>query len=113
MSDEQRLRDFAPGDLTDGKERGDWKTGYSEREAQHAILVEAAYVVVLLFGMPILILLIWLKIPRLWFPIDETQYKVLARYAYAWLAGTFGGTLFDMKWLYHSVAKQLWHLDRR
>lgn len=24
-----------------------------------------------------------------------------------------GGTLFDIKWLYHSVARQIWHMDRR
>jgi hypothetical protein len=28
-------------------------------------------------------------------------------------AGLLGGTLFGLKWLYHSVAKGMWHLDRR
>lgn len=113
MNDEKRLIGFAPDDLTNGRKCLDWKTRYSDREAQRAILLEAAYVVVLLFGTPVLILLIWLEIPRPWLSIDQTQYKVFAGYAYAWLGGTFGGTLFDTKWLYHSVAKQLWHLDRR
>ena len=31
----------------------------------------------------------------------------------AWLAGMLGGTLFDIKWLYHTVARQLWNMDRR
>ena len=24
-----------------------------------------------------------------------------------------GGTIFDIKWLYHTVARQMWHMDRR
>lgn len=27
--------------------------------------------------------------------------------------GLIGGTMFVLKWLYHSVAKMLWHADRR
>ena len=38
---------------------------------------------------------------------------MLLVYSLAWLGGTFGGTMFDIKWLYHSVAKQIWHQDRR
>lgn len=113
MNDEKPAPGFAPDDLTDGRERLDWKTRYPDKEAKRAILLEAIYVTLLLFGIPILILLIWLKIPRIWLQIEEAQYKVLMTYAFAWLGGTFGGTLFDMKWLYHSVAKQIWHRDRR
>lgn len=46
-----------------------------------------------------------------WYPFgraDATQY---------WTAtaggGLAGGTIFALKWLYHSVAKKLWHVDRR
>jgi hypothetical protein len=35
------------------------------------------------------------------------------KYALSWGAGTLGGTLFAIKWLYHTVARQLWHMDRR
>ena len=39
--------------------------------------------------------------------------KLVHQCLLAWLAGTFGGTLFAIKWLYHSVAKKMWHEDRR
>lgn len=29
-----------------------------------------------------------------------------------WVAGLLGGTVFALKWLYHSVAKGLWNQDR-
>lgn len=28
------------------------------------------------------------------------------------LAGFIGGAVFDLKWMYHSVAKGIWHVDR-
>jgi hypothetical protein len=31
----------------------------------------------------------------------------------AYLGGSLGGTMFAMKWLYHSVAKHTWNADRR
>jgi hypothetical protein len=39
--------------------------------------------------------------------------RLLADGALAFGAGMVGGTLFGLKWLYHSVAKGIWHLDRR
>jgi hypothetical protein len=33
--------------------------------------------------------------------------------ALGFCAGLLGGTTFDVKWWYHSIAKGLWHLDRR
>jgi hypothetical protein len=58
-------------------------------------------------------LLVWLELPQRQFQLTELQYATITRYALAWLGGTLGGTLFSIKWLYHVVAKQLWHLDRR
>jgi hypothetical protein len=31
----------------------------------------------------------------------------------AWVAGTLGGCSFSIKWMYHIVARRLWHEDRR
>jgi len=51
--------------------------------------------------------------PNLLLKLSEERYATLALYGYAWLGGSLGGTLFDLKWLYHSVAKGVWHVERR
>lgn len=104
---------FAPDDPTDGRKQGDWKTRYPDKECQLNIRKEAIYIGVLLFLTPILMLILWMRFPTYWFIIDEYHYEIILRYSIAWLGGTLGGTLFDIKWLYHSVARNLWNVDRR
>lgn len=58
-------------------------------------------------------LLLWLRFPYILWHLSDQEHRTLMRYGFAWLGGTLGGVLFAMKWLYHSVAKQMWHLDRR
>lgn len=113
MSQSEEVPDFAPSDPTDGRNLLQWKSKYADPEARKAIRVEASYLAVLLFSMPAAMLLLWLDLPKTWFHIPEEKYPTIARYGIAWLGGTLGGTLFDVKWLYHSVARSLWHLDRR
>jgi hypothetical protein len=104
---------FAPTDPTDGRKLLEWRSKYSESGAKWGIWIEAAYLAVLLLGIPIAILLIWLDYPKNWFGLCDQNYKPVMKYGIAWLSGVLGGTLFDVKWLYHSVARQLWHSDRR
>jgi hypothetical protein len=103
---------FAPRNPTDGRKRGDWQSRYSP-EAIKEIRLEVACVVPFLFVVPILLFLVWHGTPKTWFGIDDAQYATPKRFCYAWLGGTLGGTLFDLKWLIHSVAKGIWNLDRR
>ena len=97
---------YAPANPTDGRKPGSWKTRYP-LEANKKINIEALYVGLLLIFVPMLILLIhqdffgYIKI-----------IPVIKKYSYAWLGGTLGGILFSIKWLYHSVAKDLWNADR-
>ena len=58
-------------------------------------------------------LILWLDGPKTWFGIPETKYGAIVKYGIAWLAGTLGGTLFSLKWLYHAVAHGIWNIDRR
>ncbi len=58
-------------------------------------------------------LALWLDLPNKWMGLSQQKYGSVLKYGLAWLGGTLGGTLFDLKWLYHSIAKQWWHLDRR
>jgi hypothetical protein len=62
---------------------------------------------------PVLLLFLWLDYPKGWFGIPDAKYPAVWRFSVAWVGGTLGGTLFDLKWLYHSVAHGFWHLDRR
>ncbi len=105
--------DFAPANPTDGRKLGEWKSCYTDPAARRAIRVEACYLGALFFAAPISIVVLWLDGPKHWLSVSDEKYQVLFRYGLAWATGTFGGTLFDIKWLYHSVAKQTWHLDRR
>ena len=112
MPSDKPTTEFAPRDLTDGREPFDWEPRYP-KEARDQFRLEAAYVAGMLALVPLLLFVVWMGWPRSWLGLDEARYHVLTRYCYAWLGGTLGGTLFDLKWLYHSVAKGLWHVDRR
>jgi hypothetical protein len=105
--------DFAPADPTDGRQPLDWQSKYTDPSARLWIRIEATYVAFLLFLAPLLVLLLWLGPPQRWFQLSDQRYRTFFVYGLAWVGGTLGGTLFDIKWLYHSVAKQSWHLDRR
>ncbi|MCI0624736.1 MAG: hypothetical protein L0387_24340 [Acidobacteria bacterium] len=113
MKKTSQLDAFGQDDPTDNRGLGDWQSKYTDPLARRAIRVEAVYLAALLFVVPILMLVLWLGNPKGWLGIGEEQYGPVARYGLAWLAGVLGGTLFDLKWLYHSVARQRWHLDRR
>jgi hypothetical protein len=104
--------DFAPTDLTDGRKEDDWKSRYSDRWCRLQICAEAFYLVVLLYGSAFLILLVWLETPEDWLGISHNRYATFQVYAYAWLGGLLGGTLFAIKWLYHTVGKGFWNADR-
>jgi hypothetical protein len=103
---------FAPNDPTDGRKLYEWESKYSP-EAKRHIRVEAALTVGTLFAVPLVIGIIWHGAPKTWLGLDDQKYGTFARYCYAWLGGTLGGTLFDLKWLYHTVARGIWQLDRR
>jgi len=45
--------------------------------------------------------------------ITSKDYRIFLYYAFAWIGGTLGGTLFDIKWFYHCVAKDYWNEDRQ
>jgi hypothetical protein len=59
-------------------------------------------------------LLLLCQIPHaLWRTLGVGAGEAFTTYGLAWMAGTLGGTLYAIKWLYHVVARQLWNFDRR
>ena len=95
---------------TDDRKPLEWKTRY-EPDAQKQIYGEAIYLGILFFGMPVTIIALWLEVLKFGIPVE--RYTTLCHYGYAWLAGTFGGTMFSVKWLIHSVARAYWNRDRQ
>src|SRR5215475_993351 len=104
---------FAPEDLTDGRVKGNWQTRYNDPIAQRAIRVEVIYVIVITFLSPALIAIVVFGWPRGWLNLHRSTWLHVQHYSYAWLGGLLGGSLFSMKWMYHSVAKGTWNQDRR
>jgi len=102
---------FAPRDLTDGRLPGDWHSRYGSK-AWAWIAAEAVYLIVLLAAFVYSAVLVWLRYPATWWRLTPLESAIFTRYAYAWLGGTLGGVLFAMKWLYHSVGKAMWNIDR-
>lgn len=107
------IPNFSPADPLDGRKLGDWHSIYNHPEAKQGIKFDAIYIVSLLFLTLLCMVMLWLDCPKHWLGISDQKYAPLLKYGMAWLSGTLGGTLFDLKWLYHSVARKIWHLDRR
>lgn len=121
---------FAPSDLTDGREVGEWKSRYPD-DARRQIRAEAIYLGILLFVGPVLMALVCSERPAAWLGFEQINpenltanpnatssktivaFRPFARYVCAWLGGLLGGTVFSIKWLYHSVGKNIWNIDRR
>lgn len=104
---------FGGVDPTDNRRLLEWQTRYSDPEARRWILIEAAYLFLMLLLFLSASTLLWLEYPKSWFRISDQKYQPIFKYALAWLGGMLGGTLFGIKWLYHTVARQLWNMDRR
>ena len=104
---------FGQSDPTDNRERYDWKSRYDDPIAQKEIRSEWIYLAFLLFAFPAVMAIFWIGYPKRWLNLTDGQYRPVIKYVFAWISGSLGGVLFDLKWLYHSVARGLWHLDRR
>jgi hypothetical protein len=112
MRKKENASAFGQADPTDGREPLEWPSRY-DPAARKEIQLEAFYLGLLLFALPIAMVVLWLEYPKNWFHLSDQKYSPILKYGFAWAAGTLGGTLFDWKWLYHSVARQIWHMDRR
>jgi hypothetical protein len=108
-------------DITDGRKKDIWKSAYPP-EARKGIWGEMIYLGIIFIACVIGIFCIIYKIYVEPYPcpcvgtIDErtlSGWNLFLGYLGAWIAGTLGGCSFSIKWMYHVVAKRLWHEDRR
>lgn len=101
-------------DLTDGREKGDWKTRYDDENARKAINWEKKYLIILFISNLLISVLLGLLFNGyIIFSESFCKLNEFKIYCFAFLGGMLGGTVFSMKWLYHSVAKNTWNIDRR
>lgn len=95
----------------DGKKPGDWKTVYCGKSWAF-IVIESIYVSFLLIGAFALCFQTWNLNFNNTLLLTDSKYATLSPFIYCFSAGIIGGTLFAIKWLYHCVARQKWHIDR-
>lgn len=48
-----------------------------------------------------------------WAGLSEQSVAIARRYEWLSFGGLLGGVVYSAKWLYHSIAKGLWHEDRK
>lgn len=120
---EQRERFGPPGstslaELTDGRAAGEFRSTYPGL-AWAQIAAEFFYLTVVLLGA--MLGLFWLAKASLlgppheffpWLVGDPLPNGKLALWITVGLSGVCGGSVFSLKWLYHTVAKKRWHRDR-
>ena len=105
--------------MNDDRAIGDWNSRFCG-PAWRQIIIELIYLVVLLSLGSIALLDSALARPL---PAAGTSTYVsplfgldispgALKWIALWVAGLLGGTVFALKWLYHSVAKGLWNRDR-
>lgn len=105
-------------DYSDGRKLGEWNTKYPP-QARSCINTEACLLAIWLI---VLILFSGLSLAAASsrsstsIPIFSSDPQVLIidwRLIAIFLCGGVGGATFSIKWLIHSAAKGIWHLDRR
>lgn len=99
---------------TDERDRFEWESRYPQK-AKIAIRLDAVFVAAVLAITLASVLLTWRGTAFQWLAGDCTSCSrsTLERYAYFYLGGQLGGTLFGIKYLYNVVARGWWNIDRR
>lgn len=99
---------------TDERPKGSWESRYPPK-ARVSIRVDACYVAMVLLLTLVAVLLIWKgsAFQLLAGDCATCSKKTFNRYAYFYLGGQLGGTLFGLKYLYNVVARGWWNIDRR
>jgi len=95
----------------DGRQPGQWNTVYCIKSWKF-IIAESIYVSILLIFAFILCFFTWTAHLNNFISVSSNRYISIVPFIYCFSSGLIGGTLFAIKWLYHSVARQKWHIDR-
>ena len=117
--EDQKTGAWAPSDYTDGRLPGEWKTFYPS-EARKGIRGETWYLVLLTLAYLLAAFYIVHECVDTLDAPETVPNKTAGSVNHtflgflgAWIGGALGGCSFGLKWMYHSVAKRIWHEDRR
>lgn len=99
---------------TDERRRFEWRSRWDD-DAKKQICVDAVLVGAVLIVALVAIFLTWrgFIFSLLADGCSTCSRVTFNRYAYFFLGGLLGGTLFAVKYLYKVVARGFWHVDRR
>lgn len=111
--------DTATGDLTDGRALGEWRSKYPGC-AWFCILAELFYLCIVLLVATCALIHLGMSLSastKSECPTHVAFLNVclegrLLQWMSVAFAGMLGGVVFDLKWLYHAVARNIWHVDR-
>ncbi len=106
-------------DYDDGRSEGDWETRYCGRAWSQIVIEFVLLFLYLIFANYLLLDAITVKsdeLTRSGFLYNSLLGAYVSEEKAKWIAlaiaGFVGGTVFDLKWMYHSVAKGIWNVDR-
>ena len=99
-------------DPSDGREIGNWKSRYPVEALKH-INWERNYLLTLLVLICIIGFLFGIQCKLQVIDCSFALSPTVHSYCFAWVGGMLGGIIFACKWLYHTVARGLWNIDRR
>lgn len=99
-------------DPSDGREIGNWKSRYPN-DALKEINWERDYLLALLIITCIIGFLLGIQYKLHIIDCSFTLSPTVHSFCFAWVGGMLGGIVFACKWLYHTVARGLWNIDRR
>ena len=104
---------LSPAKPSGRRKPGDWQTRYGDPVSKRAIHSEAVYLGVWLVLCLVLLCLLLLGALQQWLGLSAKTIPHFNLCVGTLLAGTLGGSLFAIKWLYRAVARNTWSIDRR
>ena len=105
---------FGSSEPTDGRNKYEWSSRYPA-DALRVIRCEALILAVVFIGSLALLFLTWCGVldSIIAYCCNTSASTVFQKYCYFSFSGLLAGATFSMKYLYHAVARGLWHLDRQ
>lgn len=100
---------------TDNRGLWDAKSRYAPQYVR-AQKIEACYMLVVLLLSVLGLILVAANVTDralLWLGLNDGTVVLARRYEWLSLGGLLGGIVYSSKWLYHAIAKGLWHEDRK
>lgn len=97
---------------TDERNQGEWTSRYHNPVTRRWQIIEAVYVFIMVVLAFVALVLNYNGCFQQWLNIPEDKKLYFSRIVTCAISGMLGGSIFDMKWFYKSVAHGFWNEDR-